>query len=179
MKEKNTLKSEFIKFFNKTPLPRDIVHFQNIVDYKSPFYFDDLFQLLDLSHFRSEIKHNPDVGVNHADVFSHVFETFDVRRHPKISSLHEQLANVFGKNLDDKNFRPDIFTSFKSSMGNPHSDNEDVCIIGLCGSTYYSFPSVQRVYEVSEGGAIYIPKGTPHAAHSFSKRMVVSWSRFL
>ncbi len=177
--QQNTLNPQFIDFFKNNFYPKSVVHFKNVVNYQNRFYFEDLFRLLELSNFRCEIKHHEALGLNHKDIFSHVFEIFNIRGAPKINPLHHELCHLFKKNPTDKNFRPDIFTSFKGSIGNTHIDHEDVFIIGLCGTTYYNIPSLSSVYEVQEGDAIYIPKKTAHAAHSFTKRIVVSWSRWV
>jgi len=179
MKDKNIVKTEVIDFFKQENKPKTIVYFKNAIDYKSKFYFEDLFKLLEMSNFRSEIKYSPDVGLNYKDVFSHVFEIFNVRRHPKINLIHNQLSEIFNKHFEDDGFRPDIFTSFKGNIGNTHVDNEDVFIFGLYGTVYYNIPSENNIYEIKESDALYIPRRTPHAAHSFNKRIVVSWSRFL
>ena len=178
-KEENTLKPEFLDFFKKNFNPKSVVHFKNVVDYKDRFSFEDLFRLLELSNFRCEIKHHEALGLNYKDIFSHVFEIFNIRGAPKINPLHHELCRLFNKNLADKDFRPDIFTSFKGTIGNTHIDHEDVLIVGLCGVTYYNIPSLSSVYEVRESDAIYIPKRTAHAAQSFNKRIVVSWERHI
>jgi len=149
--------------------------FKNIIKFDNEFNFNDILDLISFSYFRNTAKFANNVGINMHDIFSHTFQIFDVSQYEKLKDLHKQLCVFFGKNIEDINFKPHIFFSFRSATGPLHSDNENVFIIGLEGKTYYDFPSLKRIYEIEKTDAIYIPAKLMHAASSIQKRIICSW----
>ena len=69
----------------------------------------------------------------------------------------------------------DLFLSFVSQAGIPHTDEEDVFIIGLNGNIIYKvFDSKIIDYKISKGDLIYIPRGVKHKVIGISPRIVMS-----
>ena len=69
----------------------------------------------------------------------------------------------------------DLFLSFVSQAGIPHTDEEDVFIIGLNGNIIYKvFNSKIIDYKISKGDLIYIPRGVKHKVIGISPRIVMS-----
>mgnify|MGYP003120245176 CR=1 FL=1 len=152
--------------------------FKNILDIKNDFNFNDILNLIQYSYFQNSPKYPKHTGININDIFSHTFQIFDVREFQKLNVLHKQFSVLFKKSINDEKFRPDIFFSFRSSTGPLHTDECNVFIIGLEGTTFYDFPSLKKIYEVNKTDAIFIPAKITHAATSIQKRIICSWSIF-
>lgn len=167
----NYLNTDFLKIDNFN----EVKVFKNIINIENQFNFNDIIDLISFSQFRNTAKYADAVGINMQDIFSHTFQIYDVSQHEKLKDLHKQLCIIFGKNIQDTNFRPHIFFSFRSATGPLHSDNENVFIVGLEGKTYYDFPSLKKIYEIEKTDAIFIPAKLMHAASSIQKRIICSW----
>jgi|TARA_R100000455_G_C6266335_1_gene121606 mannose-6-phosphate isomerase-like protein (cupin superfamily) len=167
----NFIDTESLKINNLN----EVKVFKNIIKFDNEFNFNDILDLISFSYFKNTVKFADHVGINMHDIFSHTFQIFDVSQYEKLKDLHKQLCVFFGKNIEDSNFKPHIFFSFRSATGPLHSDNENVFIVGLEGKTYYDFPSLKRIYEIEKTDAIYIPAKLMHAASSIQKRIICSW----
>lgn len=152
--------------------------FKNILNLKNDFNFNDILNIIQYNYFRNTPKYPKHSGININDIFSHTFQIFDVREYQKLNELHKQLSILFEKRIEDEKFRPDIFFSFRSSTGPLHTDECNVFIFGLEGTTFYDFPSLKKIYEVNKTDAIFIPAKITHAASSIQKRIICSWSIF-
>lgn len=167
----NYLDTESLKIDNYN----EVKVFRNIIKFKDDFNFKDIIDLISFNYFRNTAKCADNIGLNMNDIFSHTFQIFDVSQYEKLKNLHKQLCIFFKKNIDDNNFKPHIFFSFRSATGPLHSDNESVFIIGLEGKTFYDFPTLKKIYDVNKTDAIFIPAKLMHAASSIQKRIICSW----
>jgi hypothetical protein len=167
----NYLDTQYLKINNFN----EVQIFKNIIRFEDDFNFNDILDLISFTYFRNTAKYADHVGLNLQDIFSHTFQIYDVSKYEKLKDLHKQLCIFFGKDIEDNNFKPHIFFSFRSATGPLHSDNENVFIIGLEGKTFYDFPTLKKLYEVDKTDAIFIPARLMHAASSIQKRIICSW----
>tara|TARA_R100000697_G_C5377360_1_gene179093 strand:- start:12 stop:539 length:528 start_codon:yes stop_codon:yes gene_type:complete len=170
----NLLKIEMLKDFSFDK----VKVFKNIYEPQDKFTFEDIWGALAFKYHKNTIKVPPLMSVNLDDIFDYTFQLYDMQNHTKLFSAHQQLSKVFNKDIEDKNFNADIFFSVRGNNGVIHKDNESVFIVSLLGTTYYDVPEHNKVYEIDETDAIYIPCGIAHTASSIKKRIVCSWGVF-
>ena len=174
MKNINFIKDHYLETIKKN---EELKIFKQCVQLNNFFNFESLLSVIYQDRLKNEIKFNSNYGINSTNIFSHVFQIYNVRDLPQLSIIHKQLCRLFDKHELDPHFRPDLFFNFKGCHGNVHADTEDVFIISLLEKTYYEVES-EEIIELHPGDAIYIPKGCLHKASSLTKRIIVSWSIF-
>lgn len=172
MENINFIKDNYLEAIKNN---KELKVFKQCVQFNKSFNFESLLEVIHQDSLKNEIKCNPNYGINLPNIFGHVFEIYNVRDLPQLSTLHKQLCRLFNKHELDPDFRPDIFFNFKGCHGNVHADTENVFIISLFEKTYYEIES-KEIIELHPGDAIYIPKGCLHKASSLTKRIIVSWS---
>ena len=109
------------------------------------------------------------------DVFQSCFSIPRLQGHfHDFSYFQNFLREVFNYTKQDMD-GCDIFFSLKSGAGECHSDEEDVFLIGLNGTTNYKTIGKEiNNYKINKGDLLFIPRGILHKVIPLSSRIVLS-----
>ena len=152
---------------------KKVMHYPSAMTLPQPIDFNIVCnQVLQRQYPVNKIKYDTNVGINHNDVFSHIFQIYRVETNPLFVDMHKHIVD----NLPDfKIDRLDMFCSFKKSLGVDHEDKENSLILSLYKSTMYRFEDLDLTIELKPGDMLLSPTGTTHFSMSCQERIIVSW----
>lgn len=141
---------------------------KNFVSLDRPYDFNLISDLIEENNLQVISKSN----------YNSLKDVFQIREVMNLLKEFKVLFDFLNKTFKYKHHEQnniDLFLSFVSQAGIPHTDEEDVFIIGLNGNIIYKvFNSKIIDYKISKGDLIYIPRGVKHKVIGISPRIVMS-----